>query len=578
VLTEYQTPEERITRLNRQLGKWCTFWRFFPHRCAKDYLGIQWLADFQKALLFAFFHFTYLMIIASRGMGKSLIVALTCVLKCILYPGIQIVIAAGNRGQSINVLNKIVDEFLPQSNNLAAEIDDWSVSPQNAYIKFHNGSQIKVVTAKQSARSARAHLVICDEFIQISQNVITGVLRKFKAGERTPGFYRKKKYKNVPKDRNGEIYISSAGYKYHWGYAKFKSFFKSMIKGESYAVFGFPYQLPVAAGYYPAEQIREEMQEDDFDEVLWSMEMDSLWYGQSSNAFFAYEDLDHARRVERAIYPRPYYLILNSDRVKYQTKSAGEVRILAADIAVMGGNKNDATCLCVLQLIPANNGQFIRNLVYMETIEGGHSMNQAVRIRQLYDDLDVDWVVIDTNGAGMGIYDALVVPLYDEERGITYEPWSCKNDNDMAIRCVDPDAPKIIYSIKATAAFNSEAASSLRDCIRRGKLRLLQDVTDGMNFIRKRDAYKGLSAEDQLLFEVPYLQTDAFINETVNLSYEITGQNKIKVSEASGMRKDRYSSVSYANTIANIIERDVRKSVDDLTFVNAPRCVSRVAF
>jgi hypothetical protein len=99
-----------------------------------------------------------------------------------------------------------------------------------------------------------------------------------------------------------------------------------------------------------------------------------------------------------------------------------------------------------------------------------------------------------------------------------------------------------------------------------------------MAYLKKRDAYKGLSAEDQLIFEAPYLQTDALINETVNLSYEITGQNKIKVSEASGMRKDRYSSVSYANAIANEIERDLRKRVDDMTFKDAPRCVSRVTF
>ena len=34
----------------------------------------------------------------------------------------------------------------------------------------------------------------------------------------------------------------------------------------------------------------------------------------------------------------------------------------------------------------------------METIDGGHGQDQAIRIRQLYDDLDVDYVVVDTNG------------------------------------------------------------------------------------------------------------------------------------------------------------------------------------
>ena len=34
----------------------------------------------------------------------------------------------------------------------------------------------------------------------------------------------------------------------------------------------------------------------------------------------------------------------------------------------------------------------------METIDGGHGQDHAIRIRQLYDDLDVDYVVVDTNG------------------------------------------------------------------------------------------------------------------------------------------------------------------------------------
>ena len=49
-----------------------------------------------------------------------------------------------------------------------------------------------------------------------------------------------------------------------------------MIKSEPYIVCGFPYQLPVSAGYYPMEQIREEMQEDDFNEISWSINISVL--------------------------------------------------------------------------------------------------------------------------------------------------------------------------------------------------------------------------------------------------------------------------------------------------------------
>ncbi|EKC44234.1 hypothetical protein LEA_20747, partial [human gut metagenome] len=90
-----------------------------------------------------------------------------------------------------------------------------------------------------------------------------------------------------------------------------------MIKGESYMVVGFPYQLPVYEGYYPEEQIREEMQEDDFDSIAWSMEMDSLFFGSSEKAFYNFETVDKIRKIQRALYPKPYYALLNDSKYKY---------------------------------------------------------------------------------------------------------------------------------------------------------------------------------------------------------------------------------------------------------------------
>ena len=174
------------------------------------------------------------------------------------------------------MLGKIVDIFMPDSYNLRNEILDYKVTSAEAYIKWKNGSVVRVVTARDSSRSARTNWMIADEFVQIKKDTIDQVLRKFKAGERTPGFFQDPKYKGYPKERNTETYISSAYFKWHYSWAKFKAFFKSMIKGENYVVCGFPYQLPVSAGYYPLEQIREEMQEDDFNEISWSINITVL--------------------------------------------------------------------------------------------------------------------------------------------------------------------------------------------------------------------------------------------------------------------------------------------------------------
>ena len=584
---EVQNTQTKYEKIQAGLQKWTAFYRANPHRFGIDYLGMTWMATFQQILINVFFMFNYTMVIASRGMGKSQIVAAALCIYCILYPGTQVVIAAGVRSQSLNVLNKIIDEFYPKSQNLQNEIASFKIVPSEAYIKFKNGSIIKVVTAKDSSRSARAHLVIVDEFVQVKETIINTVLRKFKAGQRRPDFFDKPKYTDkpnvpkpdnwvhVPKEPNREVYISSAYYKYHYSWAKFNAFYKSMIKGESYFVCGFPYQLPVSAGYYPLSQIREEMQEENFDAVSWSMEMCSEFFGESTSAFFSFKDVSTQRKLILPVYPKPYYAILGDPKIKYQKKRLGEIRLLGIDVATQGGSKNDATAISLLQMIPTNYG-YSRSATYMETLDGGHGQDQAIRIRQLFDDLDCDFIVIDSNGSGLSVFDELSQDQYDNERKTLYEAWSCINDEAMAARCRNPDAPKIMYSVKATAQFNSDAAVYLRDCMRRGKIRFLTDEADGKEWLNGSKYYQNLAVEDQVLFEALFYQISAFVNEIVNLDYTLLN-DKIKVKERSGARKDRYSSILYANYIAGEIEREHRNMEQEYGD-NAPVFASVVNF
>lgn len=424
----------KYQKIMEGVGVWTSFYRANPHRLAIDYFGFNWLRPFQQVLLNLCFRYTYVMIIASRGMGKSLIAALVCVIKCILYPGIKICIAAGKRTQSINIINKIIEDFIPKSHNLRNEIAEVKSSINEAMVRFKNGSVIKIVTASDSARSARANFILSDEFVQIKKSILDKVIRKFKAGQRTPDFYMKEKYKDYPKEPNTEFYISSAYYKFHYSWAKFKAFFKAMINGESYCVLGFPYQLPISEGYYPAEQVMEEMQEDDWDQVGWSMEMESLFFGEAENAFFGFEDLDNARKIKMPIYPKSMYEILKDNKLKYQPKVNGEIRLLSMDIATQGGAKNDATCFCVLQLMPTGENQYIRNLIYISTLDGGHTFDQALKCRQLFYDFDCDYIIVDSNGVGIGVFDNLVIEQIDDERDEVYPALTCFNDDGYALQ------------------------------------------------------------------------------------------------------------------------------------------------
>lgn len=393
----------------------------------------------------------------------------------------------------------------------------------------------------------------------VELDIINKVLRKFLTAPRSPKYLDKPEFSHLL-ERNKEIYLSSAWYKMDWSWKKFLSYFKAMADGKKYFVCGLPYQLSIAENLLMKEQVLDEMGEEDFDPIGWEMEMGAMFYGENENAFFKFEDLQKNRSIMSAIYPKDFYGILKDSRFKYKAKKSGEIRIIACDIAGMAGADNDASAYSLLSLVPNSQG-FERRLIYMESMTGGHTTTQAVRIRQLFDDFDCDYLVLDTMNMGLGIFDQLVQPLFDKDRNIEYDAWDCMNDSAMQERCMVQNAPQVIYSVKGNQQFNSDCAVSLRDNLRRGKFKLLVDDREGREYLLNLKGFANLPIEEQVKFEIPYKQTSALVNEMVNLEYEIRN-NLIRVHEIKKRRKDRYSSVTYGNYFASELERERFKKQD----------------
>ena len=102
---------------------WVAYYRANPDKFAKEYLHLQ-LKIFQRLLLVMMFWSTTFVFIASRGLGKTFLSAIYCVIRCILYPNTRICIASSTRGQAILVLEKIIQELKPRSPELCAEINE----------------------------------------------------------------------------------------------------------------------------------------------------------------------------------------------------------------------------------------------------------------------------------------------------------------------------------------------------------------------------------------------------------------------------------------------------------------------
>lgn len=562
----FNKKDENISKskkLMNGIALWTSYYRLFPHVFVKEYLGIT-LKLFQTIILYCMMHENYLVYIAARGQGKTFLTAIFCVVRCILFPETKIIIASGRKSQAREVIEKI-DDMRKGSPNLMREISDLKSSLNDASVEFHNGSWIKIVASNDGARSKRANVIVVDEFRMVELDIINKVLRKFLTAPRSPKYLDKPEYSHLL-ERNKEIYLSSAWYKVHWSWKRVLTYFKAMTDGKKYFICGLPYQLSIAENLLMKDQVLDEMSEDDFDPVGWEMEMGAMFYGENENAFFKYEDLQRNRSMISPIFPKTFYGLIKDSAFKYKNKILGEIRIVSCDIAGMGGNDNDASAYSIISLIPNARG-YERRLVYMESLTGGHTTTQAVRIRQLFEDFDCDYLVLDTQNMGLGVFDQLVQPLFDKDRNVEYESWDCMNDPSMSERCMVQNAPKVIYSVKGNQQFNSDCAVALKDNLKRGKFKLLVDDREGREYLLNLKGFATLPIEEQVKFEIPYKQTSALVNEMVNLEYEIKN-NYIRVHEVKKRRKDRYSSVVYGNYFANELEREHFKKKDKFNWAD----------
>lgn len=556
----------RKERILAGVAQWCSYYRANPHRFAKDYLHLN-LHLFQKILIVMMNWSTTTAFIGSRGIGKSFLSAVFCVIRCILYPGTKICIASGTRGQSINVLEKIILELKPNSPELAAEIDEkeTKINGTNAQIVFKNSSYIKVVTASDSARGNRANLLLLDEFRMIAKDVIDTILRKFLTQKRMPRYEelsKEERKAEYAKEKNKTMYLSSAYFVDHWSYLKCTDTCRFMLDDtKRQFVCGLPYQLSITEGLLDADTVADEMAETDFNEIKFQMEYEALWYGSTDGSFFDYNSISKNRRIKYPILPNKLAeKVNNSQLVKIPIKQNGEIRILSADIALMSSrkNNNDATAIFINQLMPTKAGRYTSNIVYADACEGLRTDDQALVIRKLFDEFACDYLVLDTNGLGLGVYDCLARDIVDPETGEIYPALSCCNNQEMASRCTVMGADKVIWAVKANAQFNSDCAFLLREAFRSGRIRLLATEYDAEELLGDIRGYSSLSPAERMQLQLPYIHTTLLIDELTKLQHEESG-GKVRIYEKTGMRKDRYSSLSYNYYVAMQIENKMSK-------------------
>lgn len=554
--TTREVETEELNRVMETVAERAAFYRANPQRFVRDYLGITNLKWFQEVILYMMNNCVYFMYLASRGQGKTHIFAIFCCIRCILYPGTHICVVSKTRKQAQEVLDRIVKVFMPMSVNLQSEISEIVFNGQESHIEFYNGSRIFVATANDNARHYRATLLLVDEFVKVDPTIIESVLKKFLSEIRSPKYLEKPEYAHL-QERSRELYASSCWYESHWSFEKSITYLKNILEGRSYGMCALPYQLPIKEGLLIREQVEDEMSEATFSDVSFHMEMKALWWSDTDGGLYSHEDVERNRVLPYVWYPPSVVPSMQDKHMRIPKKGAKEKRILSADLALMAStNKkdNDAASIFINSLTPISQTKCMSNIVYTENIEGMRADDLALMIRRRVEEYDCDYLVIDAKGLGLPIVDLLMKDMNDPQTGLIYGALDCCNNDEISARCAVRGAPKKIWAVMGSANFNSEAALGLREAFRQGAIRLLVSEYDCEDYLTKLSGYSKLSIGEKADLRLPYVHTTLLGNELINLEYEAKN-GIIKVQEKSGMRKDRYSSLSYNIYVSKELER-----------------------
>lgn len=565
---------------------WCSFWRRNLHLFVRDYLKLS-LYPYQQIAIYKMGISNFICMIASRNDAKSFIIALYACCRCILYPGTLFVIGSATKGQSkLMVSAKIQDELMQWSKPLAAEIEKVSTSVNDTYVKFRNTSKIIVYTANDNARGNRSHASCREEFRQIDKKIEDSVISPFQTVRNRP--YMRKNIGNklygdisILQENPVDIYISSSWIDDgNWMWGIVDQAFNGMLKNDGSVLLTFDESITLKHHLKTMKQMKREKKKQD--PVTWKTEFLNLKVKDSLSSYFTYKMLMDRQVSKHAFYPKNILDFKSNRRNKYAIpKQDNEVRVISNDIAFVAGQKNDNSVYSCIRAIPenityeTNNGSveirqgYRRQYPYIESNQLGDTTKQAIRIRQLYEDFESDFIVIDTRNGGLQVLYALEKVLYDEERGIEYSPLCCMNNEDYAKVCIDPGAKKCIYAINATQTLNSDIAISFRKNLVENKIDFLVNFNTAKEEIlqNNKEYLEEVDVEKQVEFERPFLETQAMISECAELQYEKMPQTGvIKIQEKGKNRKDRYTSCSYGSYFIDQLELDMLGSSSDYDY------------
>ena len=564
-------------KFEENLIDWTTFYRRNIHRFVEHYLGIK-LHFYQIIMIYLMHSCPLVVLLCARAISKSFITAVYACAVCILYPNSKVLVTALTKKQAgLLITEKIEKELMVMSPNLRREIKKISTNQNAIEVIFHNGSSFIAGVAGEQSRGLRSTVLITDEFRLVDKEVLDAILSPTEIIRPTP-YTMKPEYAHL-KEEPREIYLSSAFYKSHWMWKLVKDALVGSYNKES-ILFATDYALTLKHGIRTKRQLLRERQK--MDSTTFDMEYNNLMIGGSENQYYSFELVSQAQKIKKAWYPKTLEEYFENKRNRFGDikKQGGEIRVVAMDIAVSASTKKVKNDMTVIKCIRAiqNGEKYERQEVYTEAYEGKDIETQAIRLRQIMEDFNSDYLVLDGRTYGTNLIDTLGKVLYAEERDKEYVPIKCFNNDDLADRCKNSNASPIIWAFIASADLNHKMHTTMQGALKDGKYKMLiSHIGCKEQYLLNKNEYNMGNFDEKARLEEPYIYSDLTLNEMVNLEREFIQGGKIKLTEPSTGTKDKYITSAMGNLFIQELEVKLTKNnthsvnVEEIFRFNAPR-------
>lgn len=533
--------------------KYCHYFRAYPDKFV-DLItptdsNIK-LTFYQRMFFRACMRYKYVYVVAPRGAAKTYTTIFALILKCIFEPNSKVFICAPGIEQGAKIAKEKIQNIFAWYPMLKNEmLTEGNFGRNYVNLFFKNNSTFDIVAARDSQRGGRRTAGLIDETRDQDASDITTIVlpllteqRRMANGSINP---------NEP--HSSQFYMTSASSKANFAYEKIIELFTtSIVHPKTAFVMGFDYRLPVAAGLISQDFIDDQKYSPTMSEEDFAREYMGVFTGGSEDSWYNFDKILKYRTLKRAEFKQKAGL--DNDYFYF----------ISVDI----GRFNDQTVAIIYKVKRTPRGFYssIVNIYILgQTPQDKIFSNQARDLKELIELYHPVDVIIDGNGNGVGLVDAMILPSVSH-KGNPLPAYGSYNDEHY-LEAQSRECIQLLYIIKGNSALNSQIFDNAYTQINSGKTRFLVDEQQAKEYLLSTQKGMKMSLEDRINWLTPYRLTSELFDQIMNVKLKTGGSLGNTSIEAINKNRhdDKFMSLCYGLWRLKMLEEDYLKNLHTTT-------------